>query len=741
MLQKFLLAFLGLFPFSCYADIVPVDRAEEAAQHFFSHNVVQTKQKGMTNAKLKLVWPADVRTSRSALQDAPSFYVFNHGNQEGFVIISGDDAVHPVLAYAFEGSFGTENMPENLKGWMDYVDHEMASVRSQALEQTDEVAEQWRKMETGRVVVKMDTPLWDQDKPYNSKCPIINSSRNQHAYTGCLITAAAIVMGYHQWPERGEGKLQGYTVEDWGIQVPGVNLNDHPYLWEKMPGINGNVLPYDKRSEAYKEQEVAVATLMRDLGVMCKAKYRPNGTGAIPYNLYVTMPWHMKYNEGMMHLTREKFSDQRWRKILVHELDHNRPIVYSGFGEKSGHAFVLDGYDTKGFFSVNWGWSGDSNGFFDINGMDPNSQGAGGGSHNYNSDQEATMRVLPAREGLDYEDYECMTFIEMSSVAKGLSLTDGDQVLAQGERVGVSAGRFCNLGTHEYNGAFQLVITNPRGSIKQVLYTTPRRSLFPGDEDMPFSEQRNKVTVTLEQPIAAGDRIRLVYQGQDGTTKPVMNEEADVPWEIVLKEGDAAMDGIEVRTVVANNLADHAVATYSADIPTMPSEPDVEAYYAVEKDAQTIEMKKIEPGEGPLVVPANTGVVLSTKGARSFKMLPVQEAVSDVPKTNLLCPTALGVTVELDDNAYILAKEKEAICFFKLNESDRYIPANHSYLSLPSHNTVMSVKMDFDELMGVEETAVEQQRMAEICDLSGRRVNRIVKGGIYIKNGKKFIVR
>ena len=62
------------------------------------------------------------KTSRRA--GAPTaYYVFNVEQDKGFVVVSGDDRTVPVLGYGETGAFDVDNMPENMKAWLQgYVD-------------------------------------------------------------------------------------------------------------------------------------------------------------------------------------------------------------------------------------------------------------------------------------------------------------------------------------------------------------------------------------------------------------------------------------------------------------------------------------------------------------------------------------------------------------------------------------------------------------------------------------------
>ena len=200
-------------------------------------------------------------------------------------------------------------------------------------------------------------------------------------------------------------------------------------------------------------------------------------------------------------------------------------------------------------------------------------------------------------------------------------------------------------------------------------------------------------------------------------------------------------ESLNVNTTYGQNM-NRALATFSAAYPTTPSDQTVEAYYAEQKDASTIALRQIVPNGDVLVIPANVGVVLTTPNATAFQMTSTDLPAAYVETANLLQPTgADGVNVSTTENAYILGKKSNDILFHVLSTSDRHIPANRAYLRLPSSMQATAIKMVFgDETTGIEHVTINDNNTA-IYDLSGRKVSSVVKGGIYIKNGKKYIVK
>ena len=95
----------------------PIDQTEarQKAQAFMN-------QKGKTILSTPLHSPR-----RIGSQQTHAFYVFNTEDNNGFVIVSGDDRTEAILGYADEGNYQEESIPENMKAWLqgyaDYIEH------------------------------------------------------------------------------------------------------------------------------------------------------------------------------------------------------------------------------------------------------------------------------------------------------------------------------------------------------------------------------------------------------------------------------------------------------------------------------------------------------------------------------------------------------------------------------------------------------------------------------------------
>ncbi len=361
--RRFLLAVLALVAAAAGAGAAPVtpERALAVADRFLNG---ATKTGGRT---LRLVWRGE-KPAEAPLAE-PAYYVYN-ADGGGFVIVAGDDAVTPVLAYSREGFFETEGMPENLADWMDGLRTCILQVRADGRKPTPAVAEAWASASgparAGDEVV-IETALWNQRDPYNRLCPQVDGGRS---VTGCVATAIAIVMRHYGYPAAGHGSLPDYVYEtDTGRRrTQEGHLLGETYQWDKMP------LKYV--SGRFTDEEAdAVARLMFDVGVMMEMEYNPTGSGAYTQVAHEKLARYMDYDAGARMLEKGYFSNQEWLAMIREEIDAGRPLLYSGYDREGGHAFVADGYNSDGYIRFNWGWGGAANGFFALTDMDGFTEG------------------------------------------------------------------------------------------------------------------------------------------------------------------------------------------------------------------------------------------------------------------------------------------------------------------------------------------------------------------------------
>lgn len=198
------------------------------------------------------------------------------------------------------------------------------------------------------------------------------------------------------------------------------------------------------------------------------------------------------------------------------------------------------------------------------------------------------------------------------------------------------------------------------------------------------------------------------------------------------------------NTVTFNKVSDvegvSNLATFSAPFATVVPE-GVTAYYVetTDRDNSTATMKAIEAGKA---IPANAGVILTSTTGDEATMIPATtETAADLTGNKLGNSAGADKTIAADDHAYILSAVDGQTAFYK-GKVGTTLGMNKAYLTLDAAGTGEAISMNFGgNVTGINQIVNAEQNNAPVYDLTGRRVVRTVKGGLYIKGGNKFIAR
>ncbi|MGM9841558.1 MAG: thiol protease/hemagglutinin PrtT [Candidatus Limisoma sp.] len=341
------------------------------------------------------------------------YYMFN-SDKGGFVIISGDDSLTELIGYSDSGAIDEDNMPTNMKAWLDQYAEYVNAVRSGEAEPTKITA---RLTSTGSVS-PMITTKWDQGTPYNNLAPTLSSG--SHCATGCAATALAQIMNYYEWPAKGLGS-HSYTSSTNSYSLSS-NFASHTYDWANMRDEYTN-------SNWTTAQASAVAQLMYDCGVAMDMDYG-DSSGATNGGILTAATTYFNYNSQI--IMRGGCTTATFQQTIIDNLNEGKPLLFTGQGIGGGHAFVVDGYAVSGYLHVNWGWSGVSDGYFNVNYMNPSALGTGGGTGGFNFGQSiiiiepnrtseaATVTELP----MTYESIALASSITSTSQSPSFTVTN-----------------------------------------------------------------------------------------------------------------------------------------------------------------------------------------------------------------------------------------------------------------------------------------------------------------------------
>ncbi len=279
----------------------------------------------------------------------------------GFAVVSADDLMPEVLGVSTSKYSNGEN--KNFQWWLKAIEG-AADYAVQNNVQLTPVAPDPAKYPT-QVGPLMST-FWDQLEPYNNLLPPASGGR---CYTGCVATAMAQVLNYFKVPEHGIGSRTIY----YGSHAVTANFGDTYYDWDHM-------LDEYHYGQYTDEEALAVATLMRDCGVAANMEYggtAEGGSGAYSQDAAEGLRQYFGFDEATCYerdnyYGTNYYTDEEWMDMVFRALSEDGPIYYGGADSwQGGHAFVLHGYNAQGQVYVNWGWSGDDDGYYDISLLNP----------------------------------------------------------------------------------------------------------------------------------------------------------------------------------------------------------------------------------------------------------------------------------------------------------------------------------------------------------------------------------
>ena len=465
----------------------PVDayQAGETARSFFRNDPSPARRL----AAIRQVKLYDAPLTKAS-QEAQAFYVFNREGG-GFVIVAGDDACKPILAYSYENSFGSgDAMPDGLRDWLADFEAQVAMVRESGAGPAP--APTAADMASYKTEVLHSTPTWHQGAPFNRLCPKIGG---KDTWVGCVPLAAGLVMNFFGHPASGTGTLPAYDYQLSGksYHVDAITLG-HAYEWDKFRNVNF--------SKGYTDAQAnAVATFLRDLSVAGKAGFGVDGTDSNFERIIPAMLEHFGYDPNVTHLKRWYFTDDEWMDMIKGELqDH--PLIYAANTADGGHAFVVDGYDRKNYLHINWGWGPDYIGYFALSAFTPVS------GQNYKFDHTTVLGLVPDKgQGGSPEEYLYLCSGQGSDgrFYKGLSASGTPE---RGKEFSVTVAWYYNGGINDFYGRFAFALVDKNGNIvEKISDDNIVKGLVPRGGQGVFG-----ISCKINSYPMFGDKVQMIYR-------------------------------------------------------------------------------------------------------------------------------------------------------------------------------------------------------------------------------------
>ncbi|MDD2635555.1 MAG: C10 family peptidase [Bacteroidales bacterium] len=390
MKKQFLIIIFLIFTISLIAKEVPKSLAQTVAKNYYFQALTSLdKTKSVNFDKIALTCILDPSTIT-----VPAFYVFNINNDEGFVIVSSDDNVKPILAYSFVSGFNIGNISASQQYLLDYYSFINLEASKNKLAKSNDALTEWRELTDFNPQEKYDTkttvaglldPIkWNQGFPYNGMCPVGEGAYqgyDSRCPVGCSAIAMLQIMKYYNWPNAGTGSYTHTSEENGGHGDVTINFGQNTYDWYSMPHEGGQI-------------NDELAKMCFHAGVAAKMHWSVEGSGAWPADVAMGLINYFSYKDNIEYLSKEEYSETDWKAILRNEIDLNRPVFYAGYSDEAGHAWNCDGYQGDDHFHMNWGWGGYGNGFYTLDALGTSAT-PGNSDGNYNQWQHALTNVYP----------------------------------------------------------------------------------------------------------------------------------------------------------------------------------------------------------------------------------------------------------------------------------------------------------------------------------------------------------
>lgn len=489
----FVLSILFL-SFAVYSNPIDVNTASSIASKYIENNIKTTKRGKITLELHHTSTHTSIDDFQLNQDSNPNlFYIFNFSNANGFIIISADDRIIPILGYSSESDFNMMNVPKHVLSWLNKYNYQIAKIITN---DNAPIHPKWDELKSGvnslkRGSAQQVNPLlkttWDQTPFYNYLCPIDPKTKNL-SVTGCVATAMAQTLKYWNYPSKGMGKNQ-YTLSGFGTLT--TDFSKSIYDWANMPTSINSVNP-------------SIALLMKDCGYASSMQYSSIGSGAWVEGrnsptAESALINNFGYSPFISFKLKDSYTDAEWINLIKGELDSLRPIIYDGYTSDltGGHCFVADGYDLNNLIHFNWGWGGYGNGYFYVNNLSPDSK------YNFSTKEGALFGIKPATcsDGIIGNSEICLgTTSNLDHLIKGGTWSSSDISVADVTKDGV-------------------VYTNKIGSVI-ITYTLPDNTSCSKTE---YSKTINIVGAPLKPKIIFGDSTMCQLETKTYSVDKIFN--------------------------------------------------------------------------------------------------------------------------------------------------------------------------------------------------------------------------
>ena len=355
--------------------------AKNVAKSFMAKQVTngQLKTEAASNLKLVKAEPSVFNPK------AVDYYIFNA--DKSYVVVAGDDQAPEILMYGVRGQVNLDKIPPAMQWLLNKYKFQIDGLKAGTLKPNGYTPK------ATTAVAPLTNANWDQNAPYWNHTP---TSGSTHTYTGCPATSLSMCFYIFKWPSTYPA-LPKVSVSG-GVTAPA--LSEKAADWANM--LDEYTGPTNTTYNS--TQAEAVSWLMRYVGQACNMQYTTSGSGAYDPDILEACHTFGYTDAQLLTLTsgyagsNQNYTDAQWNEWMLAELHAGRPIEYLASDPSAGgHAFNVFGCDANGKYYVNWGWSGEDNGYCTLHNFTTgnNSTGQGGGSYTFNYGEAMIIGIAP----------------------------------------------------------------------------------------------------------------------------------------------------------------------------------------------------------------------------------------------------------------------------------------------------------------------------------------------------------
>ncbi len=293
------------------------------------------------NPQAALQTPAIPRRAMGNQSEKP-YYIFNAENNQGFVIVSGDDRSEEILGFSDKGFLDVDNLPDGLQTMLDTFEEDLQKLDEQGYTNTvdAQVSSNSRRKSLSvprEPIAPLIKTYWTQESPFVDMMT--------EDVVGCQRIASAQLL-YYWGCDKTLATITGVPTS---IQSSG--------KYEPQTFDMSKIRAHYRGGSGTDEERAEVARY-----ISC-VRYS-FGTG-VQSDMVSKGPKFWGITPGAILYRQNCFPDD-FERIIYEELSNNAPVFVGGHCRTStpNHYFLIDGYSHDDFFHINWGWAGVCDGYF-----------------------------------------------------------------------------------------------------------------------------------------------------------------------------------------------------------------------------------------------------------------------------------------------------------------------------------------------------------------------------------------